>query len=349
LTISAALACIGTSPGAGAGLTVEVSAGTYVESITNNLPSGTSWSAPFTLRAKSGDIVTIRANAQSNVYIYLPAKQAFYSIIQGFRFDGSNLTGDQMSFGSCCDGVGFVRFLNNEIINTNAGNAVFIGRFSHDIAFTGNRIHGGLYSCIYCGGGAYTYPFYVEGSYNLVEGNEIYDVPSWAIHMYSGYTEVPSNNIVRKNRIYNFGSKDSRATGILLSTGSNNVAYNNVIYSGSKGISLWNCTNCQALNNTIYGTNVGIEYGTRTGQQVINNILYQNSTNLLALDSSVVQLSNNLTSDPSFADASKGNFGLTAGSAAIDAGMSLVQVPDDIGGVARPRYKAWDIGAYEYQ
>src|SRR5688572_14261311 len=61
LTIGAALNCIGSGAGAGANKIVEVAAGTYAESIMppNGFPRGSSWSAPFTLRAKAGDKVII--------------------------------------------------------------------------------------------------------------------------------------------------------------------------------------------------------------------------------------------------------------------------------------------------
>src|SRR5690349_18662988 len=59
-TISRALDVIGTFPGAGADQVVEVSAGTYNEALIFNLPSGASWDHPFTLRARSGDTVTIQ-------------------------------------------------------------------------------------------------------------------------------------------------------------------------------------------------------------------------------------------------------------------------------------------------
>src|SRR6185436_609149 len=60
-TISRALDVIGTIPGAGAGQTVEVASGTYNEAIMFNLPSGSSWDRPFTLRARPRDQVTIHA------------------------------------------------------------------------------------------------------------------------------------------------------------------------------------------------------------------------------------------------------------------------------------------------
>src|SRR5213594_3529102 len=62
-TINAALNCLGTAAGAGAGHTVQVAPGTYVETINNTLPGGTSWSAPFTLKATTIGTVTIQPPA----------------------------------------------------------------------------------------------------------------------------------------------------------------------------------------------------------------------------------------------------------------------------------------------
>src|SRR5215467_8695047 len=84
LTINAALSCVGTSQGAGANQIVEVAAGTYNESIfSGNFPSGTSWNAPFTLRAHgsqpsgtpgpNGDLVTFMYSGNPNFQIYVPS------------------------------------------------------------------------------------------------------------------------------------------------------------------------------------------------------------------------------------------------------------------------------------
>src|SRR2546425_7729540 len=59
-TINAALNCLGTAAGAGAGHTVQVAPGTYSETIYYNLPGGTSWGAPFTLKATAIGTVTLR-------------------------------------------------------------------------------------------------------------------------------------------------------------------------------------------------------------------------------------------------------------------------------------------------
>ncbi len=58
-------------------------------------------------------------------------------------------------------------------------------------------------------------------------------------------------------------------------------------------------------------------------------------------------MQNNLTTDPNFVNPAAGDFGVQAGSPAIDKGMTLAQVPDDFTGKKRPEGAAYDIGAFE--
>lgn len=252
LTINAALTCVGTSVGAGANQVVEVAAGTYGQTIGPALPSGTSWSNPFTLRAKIGDIVTIKANTGNNIVLYLPTSANLFSIIQGFILDGTNLGGNpQISIGSCCDGPGYIRFLNNELINTATSHGILLGRFSHHVELIGNKIHSGVFADT-SGGGCCGYPLYLQGSDNIISGNEIYNFPSWGIHTYSGYPEKPNRNHIRGNTIYNFGWGDSRSSGILVYVGNANQVYDNVVYSGTQGIAIGSsATNTILYNNTV--------------------------------------------------------------------------------------------------
>jgi hypothetical protein len=81
--------------------------------------------------------------------------------------------------------------------------------------------------------------------------------------------------------------------------------------------------------------------------EVINNIVYNNGNNINNYNSSNTTLSNNLTTDPGFINPSGGDFHLTSGSPAKDAGVGLPEVPCDIEGNARPAGGAYDIGAYE--
>ena len=291
LTINAALNCYNSSIGAGANNIVEVWAGTYnemIDSVNAPFPSGTSWSAPFTLRAHAGDTVTIRKSGELNLRIFSDSQQ--YSIISGFVFDGANLTGTgggSVTLGSCCNGGSFVRLQNNEFINSVISantdlNALFIGRFSTNDEILNNRIHGLV-------GGAY--PLYIQGQNNLFEGNELYNFLSFGFHLYSGYPEQPNGNIIRKNIVHDFGSAVP-AAGILVAGRTGNQVYNNIVYNGSKGIDVW-ASNTPIYNNTVYNmTNTGIETTRSSGAIVKNNIIYQTSPNI-AFGSSVTA-SNNL-------------------------------------------------------
>jgi parallel beta-helix repeat protein len=271
-TISRALAVIGTVRGAGAGQVVEVAGGTYNETLIFNLPSGTSWDRPFTLRARPGEVVTIRGDGETNVYIADGIE--YYSVIDGFVFDATNTWRGQVIIGSCCDPQpGSVRFQNNEFINNRFG-AFFIG--GDNIEVINNKIHGGFEEFTGCGQvHCFDYPFYVAGSNNLFSGNEIYDVASWVFHIYNGYEgRLAHDNIVQNNTIHDFGYGDNRADGILLSSGPRNHADNNVIYNGSSGISVsYGCDGCMVLNNTISGMDRCLDVMDSRDNVIDNNTL----------------------------------------------------------------------------
>jgi hypothetical protein len=76
-----------------------------------------------------------------------------------------------------------------------------------------------------------------------------------------------------------------------------------------------------------------------------------NVQNLLVLGSSLpaqaVQPSNLAVGPGAFAEGAAHNYHLSAGSPAIDAGVTLTEVSTDREGTARPQGKAYDIGAYE--
>ena len=247
LTIAAAIACVGSSGGAGANQTVEVLAGMYQESLSYSsdytpFPSGTSWNAPFTLRGHAGDTVTIKAS--SGVNLQIGSKYPQYAIIQGFVFDGSNVDA-QIALGNCCMGVSYLRFQNNSLINNKTCGFLGGGQYNEIV---NNKIHGGGFNAVYTAGGAYCYPLYFSGTNSLIEGNEIYDFPSWGLHGYPGL----QNNIIRNNIIHDFGWGDDRSSGILIYQGAGNSIYNNTIYNGTSAIGIGSATSNTVYNNTIY-------------------------------------------------------------------------------------------------
>ena len=124
---------------------------------------------------------------------------------------------------------------------------------AHSIEILNNKIHDGSWGgdnlpCgqVHC----YTYPIYHSGSNSLFEGNELYNFPSWGIHVYGG---SPDHNVFRNNTIHDFGWGDHRSSGILIYVGNGNQVYDNLIYNGSQGIDAGaGATNTQIHNNNVY-------------------------------------------------------------------------------------------------
>jgi parallel beta-helix repeat protein len=362
-TIAAGLNCLGTAPGAGAGHTVEVLAGTYTEVIRNNLPMGTSWSQPFTLRARAGNLVTIKASSDANLFLAGIGTPAMYSIVEGFVFDGTNLRGswiDNATAGNITlNGPTHVRFIRNELINNDYSSGFYTG-YSNHLEIINNKVHGGLWKPT-----GFSHGMYIEGSHNLIEGNELYDLVAFGIQIYStaGY---PSYNVIRRNRVYDFALNRETAAGILLSSGSDNQAYNNIVYNGvgslgdgGTGIGVTGPNNL-VYNNTVYNnTWMGIDTTNATNTMVKNNIVVGNgyAFSPYGLGSGTVFAGNlcgttsagcALAGDPKFAAVAGGDFHLLSTSPAIDRGVTLSLVSTDFDGMSRPQGAAYDIGAYEY-
>ena len=345
LTIGAALACIGTTDGAGAGQIVEVSAGTYNEHLVGNLPGGSSWSSPFILRAKAGDVVTIKANSSYDVPLVEP--HLSYTIVQGFILDGTAQTQVMVRlYGS------YVRLLNNELKNIDGDNGLFIANGAHDNEIIGGSFHDGRFSgCSTCGGGGTSYPIYLEGNGNLIEGAYFYNFPRFGIHINNGYTGGSDNNIIRQNIFHNGSTAWPSGSAVIVYTGTGNMIYNNIVYGMVGHGLIIGANNNAAYNNTVYGgqqTGIYIYPGAQNAT-IKNNIAYANSTAQILNQGTNTFMSNNLATDPRFISPSSANFRLQSGSPAIDAGANLSPVVTaDIDDTPRPKGAGFDIGAYEY-
>jgi len=354
LTINAGLACIGTNAGAGANQIVEVASGTYVEQIYNNLPTGTSWNAPFTLRAKAGDTVTIKAT--SNFNLYLGNNVDYFSTVEGFVLDGTNVINTQVFITTSS----FVRLKNLQIINTNGSIGIYIDPYAHDIEVLDSKIHDGNFDCTLatppCPQGT-GYPIYLAGHNNLIQGNEIYNAPTFGIHVYSAHPEKPDNNIINRNIVRNVSTLGGSTGGIIIaSSGNGNIVSNNLIYNNNSfGIQIaLGATNTKVFNNTVYGnaeTGIMNWYSNVTGTVIKNNIAWNNRAGQITdqTGNGTTVISNNLTSDPKFVNPTSNNFRVQSGSLAIDTGVNLWSegVNTDFNAVPRPQICCYDIGAYE--
>ena len=333
----------------GAGDTLYLRAGTYIESIdaqVQTIPIGTSWANAPIIAAYPGETVILRPSSTSWV-IGMTQGYIQYVMFKDLVIDATNA-----DYGiKVLNGAHHVRFTGVEVKNSKrqgvhstlgsgpASGQTFIEFLNmrvHDNGTVANLDHG----------------FYVEVANQLIEGCEVYNNAAFGVHLYrGGSTTLPTNNIVRKNYIHNNNRLGSGRGGIMIA-GPSNLVYNNVVANNTEGIELGygSANNNEVFNNTVYGhSTFGIQVRSgMSGNQLKNNIVYSNGTNIINDGSGTVQ-SNNLTTDPSFVNAAGADFHLQAGSAAIDAGTPLVaDVPDDFDGGIRPFGSAYDIGAYEY-
>jgi parallel beta-helix repeat protein len=338
LTVTSGASCLK------AGDTLYIKAGIYSETGGSiNLPAAASWAGATTVSVFGSDVVTF-SNSGNPFRIF--GYTLSYVIFNGFVFDGTGAGGGGTGI-AIGQGVHHLRFTNYEVKNFHdqghqigASGNEFLNCSVHDNGTDVNLDHG----------------FYISGADNLVDRCKVYSNKAFGVHLYNGANGGTNNNVVRNNTVYNNGLNSTQNTaGIILSTGSGNVAYNNIIYGNFGGIQVG--TNSAAINNKVYNNTIyanrfwGIDLESGSSGAIIkNNIVYQNPSGAIVNSGTSTVTGNNLTTDPKFVNASIKDFHLQTGSAAIDAGTNLLSegLTVDFAGDARPQGCCFDIGAYEY-
>ena len=260
-------------------------------------------------------------------------------ILDGLRIDASNYP-EAIIIG---DHAHHVRIKNSELFNAKH-HGVFI-----DYTSTNNEL---IDSDIFNNGSVvhYDHGVYVEGSNNLIESCQIYNNASYGVHLYSGIGSTVNNNVVRNNLIYSNDTYGGGAFGIVVRSGAANIVYNNIVADNPNGgIQIGNgSVNAKIYNNTIVdnsGAGIWVYTGS-AGADIRNNIVYQNGRDIVT-EVSNATISDNLTTNPRFTNATGGDFSLQAGSPGIDTGTYLGEVAFDINYNGRPKGGAYDIGAVE--
>jgi parallel beta-helix repeat protein len=335
-----------------AGDKLYIRAGTYSESINSNdqtIPTGTSWADAPLIAGFPGETVTL---SYGGIVIGLP-----HDYIQYLKFENLILDGLMSSDNVICVGTGILKPHHIWFNNVEVKRAGHIGVFFHGNfnIFSGGSVHDvgntTLYPRIPQGGTNYHYGFYVEGTDNLIEYAEIYNINDFGIHGYSGSSVKSDRNIYRANRLHHTALLSPSMGAILVGVGSGSTAYNNVIYS-NKGhgiILMQGAQQATVYNNTAYGnaqSGLWVQSGTSSAI-VRNNIAYGNSSGNLYDQGTGTSLSNNLVTDPRFVNPAAFDFSLQLTSPAIDAGFAVSQVTTDIRRNPRPQGGGYDIGAYE--
>ncbi len=366
-TITVGMACLA------AGDVLEIKGGTYVESVFNNgnnmFPDGTGPNNLTTIRGAVGE--KIIWTKYGGDHIFLMKNAGNYTRFENIEFDASNLSlGNPNSAdawkhfrqdGQITVGVEFI----NNIIHDAPNNGIFNSGSTSGWLIEGNTVYDS---------GRGTDPngdklannLYLAGDNHIVRNNIVYytinppggnvgglRVGENASNVNSGGA---NNNIIENNYV------SGGQTGIIFGTGDNNIARNNIVanlqpsFSNSGvGILLWHqgtwSHNANKIyNNTVYNAAyclIASDNSALTASEARNNILDNCSSAAINDPGNIFATSNNLTTAPNFVDALNEDFHLQAGSVAIDAGTTLIDVPEDYDGMARPQGSAYDIGAFE--
>lgn len=171
------------------------------------------------------------------------------------------------------------------------------------------------------------------------------------------YVDSSSNVEVFNNTIYATGH-ESKA-GIMLAVEDyseskvldNVKVYNNVLYGNANaGLTFWkegdgSISNIQIVNNTFHGNAAGAVTSSTDigGENLLRNNIFGEGD--VTLDNFVTD--HNVTGDPGFVNPEAGDFHLSPGSAAIDAGTGQSAPMFDRDNQPRPAGAAVDAGAYE--
>lgn len=357
-----------------AGDTLYVKSGTYNESILSwetPISNGKSWDKPITIASFPGDTVTLIPQS-GKAGFWINDGQKKYLIIDGFIIDGQGvaLHGVKLQ-----DNTQFVRLQNIEIKNTKIGLLVTSCHQCPDTTPSVNNYNEFINLKIH---DSTSHGIYIETSHNLLEKSEIYNNAKYGAHFFRSGGNTVNLNTIRNNIFHNNTTNGQWGCGLLLSSGSDNVAYNNIAYGNfaglcsqyrsirsklynnishkndSYGIYVGNASeNTVIANNTIYNTNTfGIFVGDGSENTMVqNNIVYQSGKSNIYLepaDQTGTMISHNLTLNPNFVNALAQDFHLTQNSPAIDGGMAIIQVKTDFDGVDRSEGIGPDIGAYEF-
>jgi parallel beta-helix repeat protein len=257
-TIAQAMGCM--KPGD----TLLLRGGEYNEAIRPEdmtIPSGNSWEEAITIAGYPGERAVIKGVALNSgmgvsylVFDNLVIDGGVYAGTDNhhIRVNNSDVFGHNENYMANYeeikrqyeawgknDGYNFMQWTNH------FGTISVISGPADYLEVTNSKIHDGFYGA------------YVNGSHMLFEGNEVYDnIGAYGLHVYSSSGSGVGDNVFRNNAVHDNGGYDYRGmagAGIVLSSGSNNVAENNHIYNNAGGgiEASWGCNGCTIANNTI--------------------------------------------------------------------------------------------------
>ncbi len=362
------------------GDTLVVHSGTYTNEClgdvdtadVSSIPPGTSWSVPTTVRANTGDTVTIVRTSQcsgGNAPINLGSTSSQYIVFDGINIRGNGLF-TLISTGSSNGPITRIQFKNMIIEHGFIGFAgtiresTFQNVTSRWMGYDPSFVHvcpdepNGCHGFYLFGGDNDSQP---HSAANLFTGVISHDNTGLGLTIScEGCGSRVEGNTIDKSLFYN-----NRSFGVLGYPG--NTLKNSVIYNNYVGVGGW----LNIYNNTVVDNNninipgdpanLGIFINGQSGQIVRNNIVLQHSSGDIFSNNSGATYSNNAcgatsgtygcsiatTAAANFVNAGSRNYALISSAPAINAGFNLAEVTNDFTGTPRSDGTN-DIGAYEF-
>lgn len=346
-----------------AGDTTYVKGGTYVEDVVRFSRSGTQLS-PIKLLNYPGELPVIDCVDGSQIYKTIHLENA-----GGKKLGIGWITIEGFEIKNCWHGIRAYN-LHDSVIRRNwIHDSVYNGILlngSARVLIDRNRInHNALRDPTPPG----AHGLYINGSSHIITNNVIYGNRGYGIQLngtrsfspstlYTSQEFAESNNWIIANNTFAY---ELTAAGLVIwgNKANNTRVENNIFHENNvqgvaiQGINFVSCcsTGIQIRNNLAYASGAG---GTAfLGPQATEGVHYTQSGNSVNTDNPrFVNAPATLPSSP--------NFALTERSPAIDKGLSHEQSLDidkglsltwtriDFNGTARPKGRAYDIGAYEY-
>jgi hypothetical protein len=255
------------------GATLYVMGGTYAEALHDAIPGGTSWSQPVTVAAYPGQIVTLRPNPGAERVVHFEGTTTAYIVVEGFILDATNVAYDavKITYGNPGDAAHHIRLKDCEVKNArNQGILVTPG--SNGNEFIDLDVHDN-------GTTDFNHGVYLSSEGNLVDGSTIHRNAGWGVHVYYANASTAHRNVIRNNAIFDNARVGGRGSGIILSSGTGNVAYGNDVWGNNGGIQIGSgALNAKVSENSIFrnsGHGVFVRLGS-IGARVEGNIIYQN-------------------------------------------------------------------------
>jgi hypothetical protein len=338
------------------GDTLRIRGGTYNEILNPDYgvdvsPKSGSPTNPTIIEGYADEMPVIRSPYQhGDATIHI---EGAWFILRNFVIDAGNVEDTPLSVGGN----------NHRLENLELRNSINYGFNDFSVDSLYNRIWVHDINCIEwshtgCQGSGTQFPNaaggYLRGLRVTVENSIFERVKGVGITDRHGTLSTVRNNIFRNNDVsgasMTCGDAGANWPGHpCKKTYYNNIAYNN----GFHGFAPLEIQDLLMYNNVAYGNG---QWGLNNGwcgenspaHVILRNNIFTNNGSGAWCGPNITQ-SNNLTADPGFVNASAGDFHLTANSRAINAGMTLPEVPCDFAGDRRPVGGAYDIGAYEYK